>query len=697
MPGPLQAFPGQASNRQDGWENAKYYAAATCLPGGWGRAEKDPKSRNFPGIGDTMSMFDLLARKRFGPLFGTQFLGALNDNLFKNTMVILFAFRAASEAESGMVTNLAAGLFILPFFLFSGVAGQIADKFDKGRIMRAIKAAEVAIMLIGSVGFYTGHSALLFATLFLMGTHSAFFGPAKYSILPQHLKENELVTGNALVEMGTFLAILIGTLAGGLLAGKQNFTAISCSILGVAAAGWLIAQKIPAAPPVVPDLKLSWNPFSQSAALTRIIRKKDVLFNSVLGISWFWYFGATLLAQLPNFTKYMLHGNEAVVTMLLAVFSLSIGVGSVLCAKLSRGEIELGLVPVGALGMTVFCADLAFIAYAPEGTAMMGVGALLNGPFRAAAIRATIDLGMVGVFGSLFIVPLYALIQHRADEDTRSRVIAANNIFNSLFMVGSALITLVLIKIGFNTVQVLLFTAILNLVVSAYIFMLIPEFAMRFIVWILASTIYRLRYSGRDSVPHDGAAVIVCNHVSFIDWFIITAACRRPVHFVMDNGIFRKPFLGILFRLAKAIPIATAKENPEVKERAFGLISRELKDGNLVCIFPEGKVTYDGAMNAFKPGVERILAKDAVPVVPMALHGLWGSFFSRKAGKAMSGVPKPSRRVISVAIGSPMSPAATAAAMETEVRKLLDGIAPAPRASAPAAAVPAPAPADKSA
>ncbi len=618
-----------------------------------------------------MSMFNLLARKRFGPFFGVQFLGALNDNLFKNTMVILFAFRAANEAESGMLTNLAAGLFILPFFLFSGVAGQIADKFEKSRIMRIIKAAEIGIMIVGSIGFFTGINPLLFLTLFMMGVHSAFFGPAKYSILPQHLKENELMTGNALVEMGTFLAILIGTLAGGLLAGKRDIPAISGSIVGVAFLGYLVSLKIPPAPAMAPELKLSWNPFSQTAALTRIIRKKEALFNSILGISWFWYFGATLLAQLPNFTKHMLQGNEAVVTLLLAIFSLSVGIGSVLCAKLSRGEIELGLVPMGALGLTVFCADLAFIHYPPALPGLLGVSALLHGLYLSAGLRVMIDLAMVGISGSLFIVPLYALIQHRADEDSRSRVIAANNIFNALFMVASAVITMLLFKIGFNTVEILFFTAILNLAVSAYIFLLIPEFAMRLVVWMLASTTYRLRYSGRGSVPHEGAAVIVCNHVSFIDWFVITAACRRPVHFVMDNSMFKNPLLGWLFRLSKAIPIAPAKEDPAVKEKAFDLISARLKDGGLVCIFPEGKITYDGALNPFRPGVERILARDPVPVVPMAIDGLWGSFFSRKGGKAMHGLPKPSRRTVSITVGEPMPAATTAETMEAAVRALL--------------------------
>lgn len=619
-----------------------------------------------------MSLFKLLSQRRFAPFFGVQFLGALNDNLFKNTMVILFAFKASSEAESGFLTNLAAGLFILPFFLFSAVAGQLADKYEKSRIMRTIKAAEIGIMAVGAIGFFTGSTLLLFITLFLMGAHSAFFGPVKYSILPQHLKEEELMTGNALVEMGTFLAILIGTIAGGILAGSRNIAAVSGGILGIALLGYAASRKIPSAPPVVPHLKLNWNPFSQAVVLTRLIRKKEALFNSILGISWFWFFGGTLLAQVPNFTKHMLHADEGVVTLLLSVFSLSIGVGAILCAKLSRGEIELGLVPIGAFGMTVFLADLAFIAYPPAGAALMGVGALFDGPWAGTGIRVMADLGLVGLSGSLFIVPLYALIQARADAESRSRVIAANNIFNALFMVGSALITMALFRIGFNTVQVLLFTAILNLAVSTYIFLLIPEFVMRFVVWLLAGTLYRIRFDGRGNIPRTGPAVIVCNHVSFIDWFVITAACRRPVHFVMDHSIFKIPVLGWIFKLSKAIPIAPAKEDPAMKEQAFAHISRELREGELVCIFPEGKITFDGSLNPFRPGVERILEKDPVPVIPMALKGLWGSFFSRKGGKAMAAMPKPSRRPIDLLIGAPMPAGTTAEAMEAKVGRLLE-------------------------
>jgi 1-acyl-sn-glycerol-3-phosphate acyltransferase len=615
-------------------------------------------------------MFKLLTQKRFGPLFGVQFLGALNDNLLKNTMVILIAFKTASEAESGMLINLAAGIFILPFFLFSAVAGQITDKFEKTRVIRFIKLAEIGIMAVGTISFLSGLTALLFVALFLMGVHSAFFGPAKYSILPQHLSENELTDGNAMVEMGTFLAILIGTLAGGLLAGSRNVAAISAAILAVATLGYWISRSIPTAPAMAPDLKLRWNPFTETVALTRIIRRQSSVFNSILGISWFWYFGATLLAQLPNFTRHALHGNETVVTALLCVFSISIGVGSALCSKLSRGDIELGLVPIGALGMTLFTGDLFFIDYTP-GERLMGIHELLHGTDFHAALRATVDLGMTGVCGSLFIVPLYAMIQTRPAGNIRSRVIAANNIFNAAFMVASALITTALFKAGLNTLGVLLVTALLNFAVCAYICTLIPEFLMRFVVWVLASTIYRMRYAGRSNIPRQGPAVLVCNHVSFIDWFVVTAGCGRPVVFIMDHNIYKRPLMNWAFRLSRAIPIAPASEDPSLREKTFAAISRELRDDNLVCIFPEGKVTYDGNVNPFKRGVEHILATDQVPVIPMAIHGLWGSFFSRKGGQAMHGMPKPSRRTIGLTIGGPLPPTTKAEELQVHVSALL--------------------------
>jgi 1-acyl-sn-glycerol-3-phosphate acyltransferase len=628
-----------------------------------------------------MSISKLLLQRRFGPLFLTQFAGALNDNIFKNAIVILLSYRAASETESGFLVNAAGGLFILPFFLFSGIAGRVADKYDKGRVMRAVKLSEICIMALGAIGFYVSSQWLLFTALFLMGVHSTFFGPVKYSILPQHLEEKELIAGNALIEMGTFLAILIGTLLGGALAGHGQVSVIASWILGVALAGWFFSQSIPQAPPADPGIKLEFNFMSDIREMITTCRQREGIWNAVMGISWFWYFGSTFLAQLPSFSKHtLLSDNPAMTTVLLATFSISVGIGSLITERLSRGELELGMVPLGALGMSIFSGDLFFI----DLTAASSV--LLDWPSVGienvqVPWRVLFDVSMTGISGSLFIVPLYAYLQYRSEERTRSRLIAANNVANAIFMVGSAVFTILFYKGGLNTVQIIFITAIMNLVVTTWVITLIPEFLMRFIIWLLASTIYRLRYTGRELIPSNGPALIVANHISYIDWFIVTAACRRPVRFVMYHFFFKIPGIHVLAAAAKAIPIAPAKEDAALKEKSFEAISDALREGHVVCIFPEGGITRDGTVQGFRPGVERILAKDPVPVYLMSLGGLWGSFFSRVDGHAMRRMPHPKWRVISItvkefkykdqAITSDPGTTGLASAMENEVRDLL--------------------------
>ena len=624
-----------------------------------------------------MSLTRLLIQRRFGPFFLTQCAGAFNDNVFKNAMVIMLAYKSATEAEGGLLVNAAAGLFILPFFLFSPIAGRIADKFDKGSIMRTVKISEILIMLIGSAGFYLNSNPILFTALFLMGVHSTFFGPVKYSILPQNLQENELMAGNALVEMGTFLAILLGTLLGGTLAAHGHPGVISAWIMGIAITGWLFSVFIPKSPAADPTLPLSLNFFSDMRDLMSICRQREGILNAVMGISWFWYFGATILAQLPTFAQHTLNSHDpATTTILLATFSVSVGIGSLLSEKLSGGEIELGLVPLGALGMSIFAGDLYFVDLS---TATM---ALINYPefgFNGLQVpwRILFDIGMTGISGSLFIVPLYAYIQHRSDPRSRSRLIAANNVINAIFMVASALFTIIFYKLGLNTAEIILVSAIMNFAVCSWILALIPEFVMRFVAWILATLIYRLKFSGRELIPSTGPALVVANHVSFIDWFIITAACRRPVRFVMDHHFFTTPGIHILAEAAKAIPIAPAKEDAALKEKSFELISAALRDDHVVCIFPEGAITRDGNLAAFRPGVDRILKTDPVPVYMLAINGLWGSFFSRMGGRAMSRFPRPRRRIISVVIqrfqGSAEKKAdAIAPALQKEMAKLLE-------------------------
>ena len=582
----------------------------------------------------------LLRARRFAPLFVTQFLGALNDNVLKNAMVVLLTFQAANwtTIKPELLANLAAGVFILPFFLFSATAGQLADKYDKARLAQLVKLLEIGIVIIAGIGLALQSIAVLFVSLFLLGLHSTLFGPVKYAILPQHLKSEELVGGNALIEAGTFIAILVGTLLGGLLAGSAGGTAwITAAGLVIAIAGYVASRSIPTAAPPAPTLAISANPLTETWRNINFARANQTVFLSIMGISWFWLFGALFLAQFPAYTKNVLGGSETAVTLLLATFTFGIGVGSLFCEKLSAKRVELGLVPLGSIGMTLFALDLAF---ASPATPAAGVGAITLLQI-ASTWRVLFDLAMLGIFGGFFIVPLYALVQQRSNPEHGARIIAANNIMNALFMVIGALCAAGMLAAGLSVPMLFAVAAICNAVVALFIYGLVPEFLLRFIIWMLIHSVYRLRVQELDQVPEEGPAVIVCNHVSFVDALVIMAACRRPIRFVMDHHIFRWPVLNFVFRTSKAIPIASAKEDPAMMDRAFEEVGRALDAGDLIGIFPEGKITADGGINPFRPGITRILARNPVPVVPMALRGLWGSFFSRKNGPAMT---KPFRR-----------------------------------------------------
>jgi len=614
----------------------------------------------------------LLRSRRFAPFFWTQFLGALNDNVFKNALVILFAFGAAASALSAdVLVNVAGGIFVLPFFLFSATAGQLADKLEKTRIIRAVKLFEIGIMSFGAVGFALRSAPLLLIALFLMGTHSALFGPVKFSILPQHLPEEELVAGNALVEMGTFVAILLGTVLGGMLvavpaAGPALASAVT---IALAVGGWLASRWIPGAPAPDPAMRIRWNPVVETWRLVGFAREVPSVWLSILGISWFWFYGAFLLAQFPALGRDVLGGDEHVVTLLLSVFSVGVGVGCLLCDRLSGDVVELGLVPLGALGLTVAALDLAHAAGVARGAAEH----LTVGDFVASARhwRVALDLAGIGGAGGLFIVPLLAFVQQRSDPAHRSRIIAANNVVNAALMVVAAATGVALKASGVSVPAMILLMAVLNAGAALYIFTVVPEFLMRLVIWLLVHTVYRVEQHGLEHLPRSGAAVVVANHVSFVDALVIASASRRPIRFVMDQAIFRIPVLHFVFRTGRAIPIASRADDPALLERAYAEVAAALGDGELVCIFPEGRLTTTGEIGPFRPGIERIVARTPVPVVPMALCGLWGSFFSRFGGAAMR---RPFRRVwsrIEVVCGSPLTPAeATAEALRARVLAL---------------------------
>ncbi|SFN32081.1 MFS transporter [Dokdonella immobilis] len=618
------------------------------------------------------SQFTLLGKRRFAPFFTTQALGAFNDNAFRQGMVVLIGFHLGLAIEAvSFYAMIAPAVFILPFFLFSATAGQIAEKFEKTRLIRYVKLFEIAAMLMAVYAFHAHQVWLLFVVLFLMGLHSTVFGPIKYAILPQALHIDELVGGNGLVEMGTSMAVLIGMMAGGSLMALGDFgtTAASILVVGVAVIGYLVSRAIPPAPATAPDLKFNWNPASETLRVLRYVVKDRTIFNAILGISWFWFFGTVFTAQLPAYTQTFLGGGEGVLNLTLALFSVGVGIGSLLCERLSGHKVEIGLVPFGSIGMTVFAVDLFFarpVAASAHGLTVMGFLGAAGSP------RIVIDLLLIGLFAGLFIVPLFALVQSRTDRSELSRVIAGNNILNALFMVVSAGLGLGLTALGFSIPQIFLAVAVLNAAVAIYIYTLVPEFLMRFLSWILINTLYRIRTEGLDRIPEHGPALLVCNHVSYMDALIVAGSVRRPSRFVMYYKIFNIPVMRFIFRTAKAIPIASAKEDPGLLEKAFAEIDRALAEGEIVCIFPEGGLTADGEIATFRPGVERILAQRAVPVIPLAIRGLWGSIFSRRdSAPGRMRLPRRFWSRIVLAVGEPVAPTeASAATLEQRVREL---------------------------
>ena len=630
------------------------------------------------------NQFALLKQRRFAPFFWTQFLGAGNDNLFKFAFTVMVTYQIELSWLKPQTAGLVIGaLFILPFLLFSATSGQITDKYDKTRVIRVIKWLEIAIMMPAGYGFWAVNVPILLACVFLMGLHSTLFGPVKFAYLPQHLSERELTGGNGMVEMGTFVAILLGQVAGGLLIAVpetgRHAVAIGCVVLAVL--GRITAQSIPASPSVDPGLRINWNPLTETWRNLALARQNLVVFRSLLGISWMWFFGAVFLAQFPSFAKDVLHGDAQVASALLVVFSVGIGTGALLCEGLSKRHVEIGLVPLGAIGMSVFAIDLYFASRGLPPADALTLRAFLAAP---AHWRVMADLALLALFAGLYSVPMYALIQLRSQPSHRARIIAANNILNALFMIVSSIGVGALLAAHFTIPQVFLITGLLNAVVAFYIFMLVPEYLLRFVAFVITRVVYRFKVRGDEHIPSVGAAILVCNHVSFIDPVLLMAASPRPIRFLMDHQIFRNPVLGWFFRLAKAIPIAPQREDPVTYERAFERARQVLADGELLCIFPEGAITRDGVLGEFKGGVMKLLdvppgaaagapVPAAVPVIPLALQNLWGSYFSRAGGAAMS---QPFRRGLFSRIGLTAGPAlaphsVTPASLRAGVENLL--------------------------
>jgi 1-acyl-sn-glycerol-3-phosphate acyltransferase len=616
----------------------------------------------------------VLFAPRFSAFFTALFFSALNDNLLKSALVLLIAATHASSFGLTPEQMIAAsgGVFILPFFVLSATAGQIADRYEKTFLIRLIKGAEIPIMGLAALGFASANLDVLLTSLFFMGAQSAFLGPIKYGVVPELVPADQLVMGNALVEMGTFVAILLGTIFGGVLILKEDgATTVAITVCVVAVAGFLASLRMPIAGRADPGVRVQWDLVRPMFSVLRLTAKTRAVMLSVLGISWFWLLGAALLSIIPIYVKGPLAAAPEATTLLLSVFCVGIALGSMLTERISGKNLELGLVPFGSFGMSVFALDLFFVGAHPlaHGVEPRTLAALVAEPW---APRMLADLLGLAVFGGFFTVPLYTLIQQRSVPGERARVVAANNVLNALFMVAGSVLLGVGLHLEVEVPALFAWLAALNAVVAIYIYTLVPEFLLRFLAFLLSRVLYRLRLEGHERIPETGAVVLVSNHVSFIDWLIIAGSVRRPVRFVMDHRIAGTPLVSTLFRHAKTIPIAPQREDPELMERAFEKIAEELRAGEIVCIFPEGKLTADGRMNPFRPGIERILNETPAPVVPMALDGLWGSMFSRKDGPAMQKLPRRFRAKLRLTIGEPVDPKdATAAALEAKVRELL--------------------------
>lgn len=586
----------------------------------------------------TKPQSSLLTKRRFLPYFLTQALGAFNDNVYKNILLILIAYASVDSLplSANLLINIAAGLFILPFFLFSASAGVIADQYDKAMIMRRVKLAEIVIMSLAAIAFfYQSYSALL-VLLFLMGTQSAFFGPAKYALLPQHLKSEELISGNALVETGTFLAILLGTLLAGFIADSHNAHYIAAgAVIFFAILGYLASLAIPSAPPTVKKATFKWQPIKQTRSTMSIARQDKTIFQCILGISWFWFLGACYLTQFPNYAKISLGGNAASVSFLLMLFSIGIAIGSMCCDRLSQHRIDPGIVPIGSLGITLFGSGLYFLAPATT-VQTQSLMAFMTAPSLWPIFASLL---LLGVAGGIFIVPLYALMQQRSKEDERAQIIAANNIWNAVFMVVSAISAIVFLSVlKLSIPQFFLILAAVNSLVVVYIYFQAPDFFWRFVVWMITHTMYRVKKQNLNNIPEQGGVLLVCNHVSYMDALLLAGSCPRPIRFLMDRDIYNLPLVKSFCKACKAIPV-DANDRTSIRN-AFSKVSEHLDNGDIVCVFPEGQLTFDGEIAPFMRGIDLIIKRSNATVIPVALQGLWGSYFSREGGVALLKWPK---------------------------------------------------------
>lgn len=573
----------------------------------------------------------LLKTRRFLPLFITQFLGAFNDNVFKNALVILVTYRLAESAgyNAQILVTLAAGLFILPFFLFSATAGQLADKYEKSRLIIYIKIAEVIIMLLASIGFYLHNVPIMLTMLFMLGIQATFFGPIKYSILPVQLHPDELIAGNGLIEAGTFVSILLGTILGGvLILLPYGEFVISAAIIAISLAGLASSTYIPNTKISNPSLTVHYNFISETIRVIQYSKARWDIYLSILAISWFWLVGAVFLAEMPVFAKDVIHADEHVVTWFIAIFSIGIAMGSLLCNSLLKGRVNATYVPIGAIGMTIFAADIYLAARYGNFSAVSELISLDQFLQSWSGWRISVDLLLLALCGGLYTVPLYAILQQRSDPSHRARVIASNNIINALFMVAAAIGTIAMLKLHYSVIDVFLTIALLNALVAIYICKLLPDLLLKQILRMLLKLIYRVKVVGIKNYYDAGErVVIIANHTSFLDAALLAAFLPDKFTFAVDTETSKKWWVKFFLRLVDAFPL-----NPTNPIALKSLITHVKQDKKCV-IFPEGRITVTGALMKIFEGPGLVADKANAKLLPICIQGAQYTPFSRMKGK----------------------------------------------------------------
>ncbi len=571
------------------------------------------------------SQYRLLGTRRFLPLFITQFFNAFNDNVFKNGFIILITYQLIqSENSQQFMIALIAGIFILPFFLFSATAGQLADKYEKSKIIVVIKSIELLFMMIASIGFYFHNLLLLMITLFFLGAHSTFFGPIKYSILPEQLNNDELLGGNALIEAGTFISILIGQVLGGTLILKSHGVFyLSLALLMIATAGLIGSLYIPKTKRAQPHLLISANFFKETKKILNLTHQKKSIFLAIFGISWFWFIGATFITQFPTFTKVLLSATPQVFTLILTLFSLGIGMGSLLCNLLLKGKISTKYVPLAIFGMSIFMVDI-YLASGHLNAAPAHLYTVIEFVHYFSHIRILVDILLLSVCGGLYIVPLYAFIQKKSNKGIRSRIIAGNNIYNAIFMVTSSLYIMLFTAFNFSIPQLFLLSAILNTFVAIYLVKLLPEAILQTWIKWLCNLFYRVEVKGIEHYHQAGKrVVIIANHTSFIDAILLAAFLPNRLSFAVNTHIANSKSFRFISNLIEIFPI-----NPS-NPFAIKSIIKKLKENRRLVIFPEGRITVTGALMKIYEGPGLIADQANAKLLPIRIEGAQYTPFSR--------------------------------------------------------------------